>query len=71
MTALTSHYLSAALRLRGPGCERAFLAREARSLLRGAHPEDAMAHREGASRPEEPPPVFAGVAGLRLVRRAA
>jgi hypothetical protein len=38
-------YLASALRLGGPGCERAFLAREERSRLRGSPPEDVRAMR--------------------------
>ena len=38
-------YLASALRLGGPGCERAFLAREERALLKGSPPEDVRAIR--------------------------
>lgn len=61
-------YLAAALRLGGPGCERAFLAREERSILRGANPRDIMAMRASVHRDDdpEPRPVV-----LQLDRRAA
>jgi hypothetical protein len=61
-------YLAAALRLGGPGCERAFLAREERNILRGANPSDIMAMRASVHRDHdpEPRPVV-----LRLDRRAA
>lgn len=64
---LTS-YLAAALRLGGPGCERAFLAREERAVLRGATPADILAVRSsaGESKDPEPRPL-----ALRLVRKAA
>jgi len=71
---LTS-YLSAALRLRGPGCERAFLAHEARALLRGAHPEDMPAVRNVVDRDDgpEPPrlPALRRPAVLRIARSRA
>ena len=61
-------YLAARLRLGGPGCERAFLAREERSILRGATPRDIMAMRASVHRDNdpEPRPVV-----LQLDRRAA
>lgn len=61
-------YLAAVLRLGGPGCERTFLAREERSILRGSTPREIMAMRASAHRDEdpEPRPVV-----LRLLRRAA
>jgi hypothetical protein len=64
---LTS-YLAAALRVGGPGCERAFLAREERSILRGTTPRDIMAMRAPVHREKdpEPRPVM-----LRMDRRAA
>ena len=61
-------YLAAALRLGGPGCERAFLAREERAILRGAQREDILAvrARPGADDDPGPRPLV-----LRLPRRAA
>ncbi len=61
-------YLAAALRLGGPGCERAFLAREERSILRGAPPEGirAMRGRQGGDDEPDPRPLI-----LHLPRRAA
>ena len=61
-------YLAAALRVGGPGCERAFLAGEERSILRGAAPRDIMAMRASVHRDDdpEPRPVV-----LQLDRRAA
>jgi len=64
---LTS-YLAAALRVGGPGCERAFLARDERSILRGATPHDIMAMRASVHRDDDPAPQ---PMVLRLDRRAA
>jgi len=49
-------YLATALRVSGPGCERAFLAREERSILRGATPRDIMAMRASVRREDDPEP---------------
>ncbi len=61
-------YLAAALRLGGPGCERAFLAREERSILRGTTPRDIMAMRGSVHRDDDPAPR---PVVLKLPRRAA
>ena len=60
-------YLAAALRLGGPGCERAFLAREERSILRGAHPKDIQAVRGLGPLDDDPAPRPA----FRILKRAA
>ena len=61
-------YLAAALRLGGPGCESAVLAREERAILRGAPRGDISLVRSspGGNEGPEPRPLV-----LRLVRRAA
>ncbi|MHC4505768.1 MAG: hypothetical protein ACYTFI_20890 [Planctomycetota bacterium] len=61
-------YLAAALRLGGPGCESAVLAREERAILRGAPRGDISLVRSssGGDKGPEPKPLV-----LRLVRRAA
>ncbi|MHC4200676.1 MAG: hypothetical protein ACYSU0_11845 [Planctomycetota bacterium] len=61
-------YLAAALRLGGPGCESAVLAREERAILRGAPRRDITLVRSstGGDKGPEPKPLV-----LRLVRRAA
>ena len=62
-------YLASALRLGGPGCERAFLAREEKALLRGAPLEDVKAIRNLRSQDGDDPgprPIV-----LRLRRKAA
>jgi hypothetical protein len=57
------------LRLGGPGCERAFLMREERAILRGVTPEEVGAARNVRSGENDDPgprPVL-----LRLRRQAA
>ena len=48
-------YLASALRLGGPSCERAFLAREERALLKGTPPEDVKAIRNISSTDRDDP----------------
>jgi hypothetical protein len=48
-------FLASALRLGGPLCERAFLAREEKALLRGMQPEDMKAMRNVRSGDNEDP----------------
>ena len=67
-------YLAAALRLGGPGCESAFLAREERAILRGAPPKGIQAVRGRESPDDDPAPTprpGGRPAALRLVRKAA
>ncbi len=51
-----SPYLAAALRLGGPGCERAFFAREERAILRGAPRDDIRRVRTSLAGDDEPEP---------------
>jgi hypothetical protein len=48
-------YLASALRLGGPSCERSFLAREERALLKGTPREDVKAVRNVRSGDKDDP----------------